>query len=265
MAEYIGNGGQTYQPFRENTGVKTKSFEPLRTPEPPLPEFQLTEAYVEKGYVIQFQNQHVLPGVTSEMMDWFWANMEKGYYLWAPGSHKSFRWLKEPWKYGCVNSAHVISETFAEDAPVFGGSGMVIHRLPMDVYPLSECLEHVICEGTYNELGELGDETIHMWQDCPEGCLHVKVKVINKAAKEPPVFIKEMLAEDKETAMQMLKMDRSWHGEYETSQWPVFLPTLYRLWKDHPDPTQSVPNNMEVEKTPDGKWKYKYPSLPVVR
>lgn len=43
---------------------------------------------LEKKWIIKEQCQHFLPGVTPEMLDWFWANMEKGYYLWAPGSHK---------------------------------------------------------------------------------------------------------------------------------------------------------------------------------
>ena len=63
------------------------------------------------------------------MLDWFWANMEKGYYLWAPGSHKRFNWVKTPWQYGFLHSAHMISETMGENRPVFGGSGIQINRL----------------------------------------------------------------------------------------------------------------------------------------
>ena len=86
--EYIPNAGQTYQPVSDNIYVDLMSFEHPARPEPELPSLELTQEAVEKGYVLPSQKQHFLPGLTSEMLDWFWANMEKGYYLWAPGSHK---------------------------------------------------------------------------------------------------------------------------------------------------------------------------------
>ena len=39
---------------------------------------------------------HVIPGVTAEMIDWWWVNMEKGYELWCPEEHKGFKWEVEP-------------------------------------------------------------------------------------------------------------------------------------------------------------------------
>ena len=46
------------------------------------------------------------------------------------------------------------------------------------------------------------------------------------------------------------------HGEYEASRWPVFLPKLYELWKDHPDPSQSVPCDLRVKEGADGTLTY---------
>ena len=55
------------------------------------------------------------------------------------------------------------------------------------------------------------------------------------------------------------------HGEYELCWWPKFLPGLYNVWKDHPDPTQNVYYDLSVEKTGDYKWKYiEDNSLPVL-
>jgi hypothetical protein len=39
---------------------------------------------------------HIIPGVTAEMLDWWWVNMEKGYELWCPDEHKAFRWEIKP-------------------------------------------------------------------------------------------------------------------------------------------------------------------------
>ncbi len=87
---YTANAGQTYMPFQDNIQVKPLPFAPLSRPEPAIPELELSPMALEKKWIIKEQCQHFLPGVTPEMLDWFWANMEKGYYLWAPGSHKRF-------------------------------------------------------------------------------------------------------------------------------------------------------------------------------
>ena len=84
---YIPNGGQTYLPVQDNINVPFLPFDPPAKPDPLLPQLELTREAVDKGLVLPSQKQHFLPGVTAEMLDWFWANMEKGYYLWAPGYH----------------------------------------------------------------------------------------------------------------------------------------------------------------------------------
>ena len=145
---YIASAGQTYVPFSENIHVKFPAFDPPAKPEPPLPELTLTAEAIGKGYVLPSQKQHFLPGVTEEMMDWFWANMEKCYYLWAPGSHKRFNWVKTPAEYGIEESVHMIAESCGEGLPVFGGNGVEIHRLHLrEFYPFETALKHVSCEG----------------------------------------------------------------------------------------------------------------------
>lgn len=252
--EYCANGGQTYLPFLENTHVGTLPYTPLERPQPPLPDLELNDAARAKGWVLNAQHQHVLPGVTAAMLDWWWANMEKGYYLWAPGSHKRFSWVREPWKYGFVRSAHMISESVGKDAPVFGGSGVQIDRLDLSWFPFTTHLEHVICEGIFNGKGEFVDATIHMWQDCPGGCVHMDAAVANPGITEPPAFLLEMLAADPDC--RPVPPSATDHGEYEAARWPVFLPKLYELWKDHPDPSQSVPCDLRVTERPDGTLEY---------
>ena len=58
---------------------------------------------------------------------------------------------------------------------------------------------------------------------------------------------------------EVIEDDMNWateHEDYEASQWPVFLPKLYELWKDHPDPSQNVKCNLEVCLGEDGKYHY---------
>ena len=157
----IPNAGQTYMPCQDNINVPFLPYEKPAKPDPLLPELELKEAYIEQGYVLPSQKQHFLPGVTSEMMDWFWANLEKCYYLWAPGSHKKFSWVKSPVQYGMDASVHMISESCEPGLAVFGGEGVEIHRLALeDFFPFTTCLKHVICEGVFNDLGEMVDSAV---------------------------------------------------------------------------------------------------------
>ena len=259
---YIASAGQTYVPFSENIHVKLPAFEPPAKPEPPLPKLTLTAEAIGKGYVLPSQKQHFLPGVTEDMMDWFWANMEKCYYLWAPGSHKRFNWVKTPAEYGIEESVHMIAESCGEGLPVFGGNGVEIHRLHLkEFYPFETALKHVICEGVFNDAGELVDSTIHEWENAPGGLVHITATVQNSRVSAPPAFVLEMLKKDPD--VKIVPNYATDHEDFEASQWPVFLPRLYDLWKDHPDPSQSVRCNLEVVKDAEGRFCYLYENGPV--
>jgi hypothetical protein len=260
--DYTANAGQTYLPFQENTQVKTLDYTPLARPNPAIEELCLNQMAIDRKWVLQSQCQHFLPGVQAKMLDWFWANMEKCYYLWAPGSHKRFNWVKAPWQYGMEQSVHMISESVGEGFPVFGGSGVEIHRLGLSYFPFTQALSHVIVEGVFNDLDEFVDMTVHMWEDCEGGCRHITAAVASTTLSEPPHFVKEMLAEDPEA--KIVPPSVTDHAEYEASRWPVFLPTLYGLWEGHPDPTQNVACNLEVKKTGDETWEYIHENGPVV-
>ncbi len=259
------NAGQTRLPVQAPHPVGTLDFTPMETARTDLPPLEVAPEFAARGVVLTSETRHFLPGVTAAMLDWFWGNMEKGYYLWAPGSHRSFRWVDAPGEVGFLRSSHLISETFAPDAPAFGGSGMHIHRLdPAEMYPFTTCLAHVICEGTYNSRGELCDATIHMWQDTEGGLDHIKAKIRYSAAQEPPEFILEMLRADPAAAKAQLALDRSWHSEYETAMWPRFLPGLYDLWKDHPDPAQSIRCDLAAAWDENGRLRYLAENGPAV-
>ena len=259
---YIPNAGQTYQPVQKNIHVPFKAYIAPAKPAPLLPALELSDEAEKKGYELSSQKQHFLPGVTAEMLDWFWANMEKCYYLWAPGSHKKFAWVKSPAEYGIDGSALMIAESCEPGLAVFGGEGIIIHRLPFrDFYPFKTCLGHAICEGVYNDLGELVDSTIHLWEDTEGGLNHITATVTNTKCSMPPAFVLDILKENPEA-----KLVPNWateHEDYEASQWPVFLPRLYELWKDHPDPSQNVSWDLTVVVGEDGRFCYAHENAPV--
>lgn len=244
--DYTANAGQTYQPFPENIHIPTLPYTPLSAPEPPLAPLEVNAIARERGWVLSAQHQHFLPGVTAAMLDWFWANMEKGYYLWAPGSHKRFNWVRTPWEYGFEKSAHMISEAMVPGKPVFGGDGVQINRLPLSWYFFTTHLSHIIVEGVFNGKDEFVDSTIHMWEDVEGGCNHIVAGVANTRCSEPPAFVLEDPTSAPDPA------DGAHHSEYEASRWPVFLPTLYHLWEGHPDPSQNVICDLTVCDTDTG-------------
>lgn len=262
MTDYKANAGQTFLPVQDNTDIDTLPYEPLPRPEPAFPPLSLNPMAREKKWVLQSQNQHFLPGVSAAMLDWFWANMEKGYYLWAPGSHKRFSWVKSPWQYGFIHSVHKIAESVGKGNPVFGGEGVEIHRLDLSYFPFTYALDHVLVEGVFNDRQEFVDMTVHMWQDCEGGCHHITAAVASTTVSKPPSFVKEILQKDPHA--KLVPPSTTDHAEYEASRWPQFLPALYRLWEGHPDPSQNVPCNLTVKKTGDYEWQYRFENPAIV-
>ena len=70
---YVASAGQTHIPFQENERVPFVPFEKPAKPEPPLAPLELTQEALDKGYTLPSQRHHFLPGLPSEMLDWFWA------------------------------------------------------------------------------------------------------------------------------------------------------------------------------------------------
>jgi len=253
--QYIATGGQTSIPFG-SVEVSWPKWEKLKMAEG-IPDIDLNPEYKEKGWYFLYQGQHFVPGVTSKMIDWFWCNMEKGYYLWAPGSHKSFQWIKTPWEYGFTNSGHTCTETMHPDQtldPTIAagdGYGMLLYsRYDMNVYPFDMCLEHCIIEGTKDENGHTWMLNIHMWEDVPGGAIHRTAGCVEKYEQGAKVLPPDEfpLPNGAKNAFE--------HGEYEIANWPIFLPRLYEVWKNHPDPTQNVFFDLTVKKKGDYQWAY---------
>ncbi len=266
--KYVATGGQTSRPFGQ-FHVPYPKWSHLQKPSElgiVLPEIDLNPEYKAKGWHFQYEGQHFLPGVKAEEIDWFWSNMEKGYYLWAPGSHKRFQWIKEPWEVGFTNSAHTAVENMHEDqildASVAAGDGygmLKYNRYDMNWYPFDQIMDHVIIEGTQDENGHTWMLNIHMWQDVEGGCLHRTAgctETMEQGAKILP---------PDEFPCPKGKINIIEHCEYEIYWWPKFLPDLYKVWKNHPDPTQNVVFDLSVKPVGDFKWAYvKDNTLPVL-
>ena len=188
--------------------------------------------------------------------------MEKGYYLWAPGSHKRFSWVKEPWKYGMQDSSAYDSESLAPGVPVFGGSGIQINRLHLDMFPFTTHLEHVLVEGIVNRLGEFVDGNVHMWEAVEGGIVHVTADFCNTRISEPPEFVLE-----DPNAKGENRHGGGKQNAFRIRSFPIppsFCRNCMNSGKGHPDPSQNVQVDLRVRDTADGGIEYIAENGPVV-
>lgn len=264
MSTYIPNGGQTYLPAAKNIQIPPKPCELLQRPDPLLPEPTLRHEFAENGYVLAECNQHFLPDVEPEMLDWFWANMEKCYYLWAPGCHKSFAWVKSPGKYGFLNSVHHVCESMGPGVPPMGGDGITLHRMGLEYFPFTTHLEHVIIEAILNEKGEIFNLGVHMWEKVPGGCIHITRGATNTRISEMPRFVIDFGKAEKQQDELEQQENVIPHPDYEAAHWAVFLPKLYEVWSGHPDPSQNVPCDLRVKENENGSLSYIAENGPVI-
>ena len=213
---YTPNSGQTFVPELESPYTQTVAYD--KAADLPSKEggYQFHEKWKDSGYMMVGNDEvKFLEGVTPEMLDWFWANLEKVYYLWAPGEHLGFDWEIPPNQVGYEGSVEHIYET-NHFLPVH------MKRISMENYPFTECAEHCwISDGTFGDSGH-GMRLIHMYEAMEGG-----TRWITKTLE---------------------------HNEYEAGRFKDFLPQMYRLWKDIPNPAQNVSFDLRTKQNPDGTW-----------
>ena len=71
---------------------------------------------ISKGKTVDLVVDHILPGVTPEMIDWWWYNIDSTdrYKLWHPKDHRFFEWEVSP-KNSHVGAIHRVVETIGFD------------------------------------------------------------------------------------------------------------------------------------------------------
>ena len=182
---------------------------------------------------------HELPGVTPDMIDWWGVNMEKGYALWHPEDHKSFRWEVAPAKVGGrVGAIQVVEESMGR-GPV---QTITIRYVdPIDVVNLPFFYRHMGVSGNPDPDGKIRNFLVHQFEATDYGTrmrtlLHVEAGI--------PLAASEAFAK---------------HNKEEMGRLPYFLPELYKLWQVVKDPKLNVKACLVVKKLPDGRYTYEVP------
>ncbi len=190
-----------------------------------------------------------LENVTPRMIDWFWSNMEKCNLLWHPSQHEPLQWAAAPKHGNPVGSIHISPQTWND------GTRQNLHIRFEDVSSIPQQFQkYIIHEHVASVSGiGYGEEAltnpqvwgyrIHQWSKSDNG-------VIGRS-----------------TAIGMLKKEdheakHIWaaHCEEEISNWAVFLPTLYPLYKVVTNTDYNPYTDLSVEKV-DGIAHYKYIKL----
>ncbi len=204
--------------------------------------FEIHPKFADKEYVIITDNTEYIPGVTADMVDWWWANMEKGYFLWAPGEHYGFDWIVPPCDAGYLGSVEASYE-FDPCHPL-----PITRRSIGDEYPMKQCYEHCWMSTFGLNPGEM--LLIHTYQDVEGGIWWRNIVLMEGHWYREVGNVFETLPEFPS------------HMEYEAGRLNAFLPQLYELWKDHPDPWENVHYDLRVRQREDGTWEHISPNLP---
>lgn len=203
----------------------------------PVEPVRVHEKYKAKDYVIIADVNEYIPGVNADMVDWWWANMEKGYHLWAPGAHYGFDWVVPPCEVGYEGSVEASYE-FDPHEP------FTITRLNMREYPFETCYEH--CWISRLDIGESQIILVHMYQNEKEGIYWRSI-----------VFEENRLYARLGNPFDNIP-EFPTHMKYESGRLNAFLPQLYALWENHPDPWENVHFNLRTCQNEDGTWSHVY-------
>ena len=206
-----------------------------------IPRLEVHPAFADRHYVVTSDVTEYISGVTAEMCDWWWGNLEKGYDVWAPGEHYGFDWKIPPCQVGYEGSVE-LSYEFDPHHP------LELIRLGMHEYPFTECFEHCWLAGCM--LGSVQTYLVHMYEDTDGGILWRSVQFMTEADAARMEHNKDKMP------------DLPSHMEYESGRLNVVLPPLFQLWSIHPDPWQNVQFDLTTVKKDDGTWGHKYVNLP---
>ena len=198
----------------------------------------------KEGWVTLSDEEHEIHGVTVEMIDWWWDNMEKGYVLWHPTEHKNFYWEVAPGDAGHVGAVQVADQ----DSNKQGGARG--KWLDVSVFPFPIDYDHCLVLEGFNSDKDNQDLCVHMYSATDYGCKHRFLTIMRgPRAKQ----VKEMINRRKNSS------ETRSHPTVEAERWPEFLPELYRLWSVVRDPRINPHPNLKIKKMPNGRYSYTTP------
>ena len=182
-----------------------------------------------------------LEGVTADMIDWHWANLEKTFFLWHPGQHMEFRWELAPTQaafLGAVHAAPQVRKDGTRREPIIRYEDVA--GLREDIQALV-VYDHVCVVAGLDLSGEkdvrkapIKGYRVHQWSASDAG-------VTGRSSAVNP-HVTDLEAE--------LREGKLWaaHAAEECGNWAVFLPALYKLWRAVPESPINLNKNLRVSR-----------------
>ena len=192
---------------------------------------------------------HIIPGVTEEMLDWWWVNMEKGYELWCPDEHKGFKWEVKPPIGGHIGAVQIATESI-DYSPVMD---LRIEWVDPNIGTQEQkdfwTYGHLLTAGSTGK--EPGTKAMimlsHQWEAIPGGCrMRSCMHGIpgGTAGGPPPSIPMPAHPSGKKPS------GGGWpvHNIAEVSTFKTFLPALWGIWQAVPDPAINRQCSLKIEK-----------------
>jgi hypothetical protein len=203
---------------------------------------------------------HIIPGVTAEMIDWWWVNMEKGYEMWCPDEHKGFKWEIKPPLNGHIGAVQIATESI-DYGPVMN---LRIEWVDPNIGTQEQkdfwTYEHLLTAGSTG--AQPGTKPMvmlsHQWEAIPGGC---KMRSCMHRGPEPPPGARPPVAGGKPPFPPDLKnmpphpsgkkpSGGGWpaHNVSEVSTFKAFLPALWGIWQAVTDPAINRHCSLKIKK-----------------
>jgi hypothetical protein len=203
------------------------------------------EQRIPAGWIVV---DHIIPGVTAEMLDWWWVNMEKGYELWCPDEHKGFRWEVKPPLGGHIGAVQIATESIdygpVTDLRIEWVDPNLGNQEQKDFWTY----EHLLTAGnTGSQPGTPpGVVLSHQYEAIPGGC---KMRSCmhgfpGRPAGGPPPGPMPSHPSGKKPSGGGWRV----HNIAEVSTFKAFLPALWGIWQAVPDPTINRRCSLKIKK-----------------
>lgn len=205
----------------------------------------MVEQKYPKGWIVV---DHIIPGVTADMLDWWWVNMEKGYELWCPDEHKGFRWEIKPPLGGHIGAVQIATESI-DYSPV---RNIRIEWVDPNLGTREQkdfwTYEHLLAASASDP--QSGDrprvELSHQWESIPDGC---KMRSCMHQFRGPPPGNPSPGPVPSHPSGKK-PSGGGWraHNIAEVSTFKTFLPALWGIWQAVPDPAINRQCSLKIKK-----------------
>ena len=190
---------------------------------------------------------HVIPGVTPGMIEWWWVNLEKGYELWCPDEHKGFKWEIKPPLNGHIGAVQIATESI-DFGPIMD---IRIEWVDPDIGTSQQkafwTYDYLLTAGTTGP--EPRVILSHQWEAIPGGskmrsCMHGIPKPLAGDGPAPP----DHQSFQHPSGKRSTGGGWSAHNISEVGTFKNFLPALWGIWQAVDDPTINRQCSLRIKK-----------------